>query len=1131
MALKPCRVLFVLSFLTCLQSHLLAQAPNNTCANATTLTVSGDCTPIQGDLFNASSTNVGCGNRRDVWYRFVLPSNSTFVTVTITPIAPTNINPNNVYVEMFNTRNCTLSGTAFGGCQNITQSRTYTGLMPDSVYYFRINTTQNTSSGVNSWKFNVCLTSNDTISNATTIVPGNTVDGNLFGVSADPSIPLGCGWGDPDDDVWYKFTAAYHNATITLSNIGDTLLKYGPMLQLYSGAPGALTPVSCGQGIINQASGLIPGDTYYVRVYSAVSGQAGFSLGTAGFRIAVSPSAPTMVTAGRMREVYKQTILSTVNTLADPWEITLGPDNKLWITESKGYRLYRMDPLSGARDTALDISRNSTFLLPGDTSFNCQFTVAGVANPQGGFAGMALHPQFLDPVSPKNYVYVSYVRSFVSQNDPYGRIFINRLARFTFDPVTGKLHSPVSLCDTLPGSNDHNSQRMIIGPVDGTYYLFYASGDMGAGQFSNRLRPNRAQDSLSYEGKILRFNLESDGEGGLDGWIPNDNPYNSGSFQSAVWAIGIRNNQGFAYDSTLDILYGSSHGPYSDDEINIIERRKNYGHPIVIGYAADNNYNGTTAGAPLTDNGGVSSCPEITNEQGEASLIYNYKDPLFSAYAAPEAQITNIWQTNPGNGGWPSEGWSGLDLYQHTLIPGWHKSLVAASLKWGRLVRLRLYAGGDSIAKIGAADTASYFGSINRFRDLALTADGKDIYVIMDRSATTSGPSFANPVIPACGGCVQKYSFIGYADVGGKSNIPPTINISAGIDNSVAPATTVTIDSENSHYWVPITGPDGDIVAEIYANGQTLGKVTTAFYKNSINKELRRRGYTRYLDRNITINAEFPPSSPVKVRFYITKEEYDRLAAEELSHINSLSDLMIHQNNDTCQSAISGITTMIGPDFRDAHDTLGFVLQVNNITSLSSFYFGADNITLPVNLLTFTGQYKNGASHLKWETSSEVNTDYFVVERSLPGGNFGETGKVVAKGSSNQKARYNYVDENIASLGAPYLLYRLKMVDKDGMYSYSQIVQIHLPEILTTIVNIFPNPANHTTTLSITSPRDQRVTWQVVDNTGRTVLSSREQVRKGNTRIIIDLSAVPAGNYFLRVNGQYVNSVQKLQKL
>src|SRR5690606_36228838 len=134
--------------------------------------------------------------------------------------------------------------------------------------------------------------------------------------------------------------------------------------------PGALTSISCGQGIINQASGLIPGNTYYVRVYSAGAGQAGYSAATAGFRIAVSPSSSTMVTAGRMREVYKQTILSTVNTLADPWEVTYGPDNKLWITESKGYRLYRMDPVTGARDTALDISLYSRFLSGDDTVFN-----------------------------------------------------------------------------------------------------------------------------------------------------------------------------------------------------------------------------------------------------------------------------------------------------------------------------------------------------------------------------------------------------------------------------------------------------------------------------------------------------------------------------------------------------------------------------------------------------------------------------------------------------------------------------------------------------------------------------------------------------------------------------------------
>jgi glucose/arabinose dehydrogenase len=67
----------------------------------------------------------------------------------------------------------------------------------------------------------------------------------------------------------------------------------------------------------------------------------------------------------------------------------------------------------------------------------------------------------------------------------------------------------------------------------------------GAGQFANRLRPNNAQNPASYEGKILRFNTVSDGDAGAAAWIPNDNPY---SATSAIWSIGIRNNQGFAYN-------------------------------------------------------------------------------------------------------------------------------------------------------------------------------------------------------------------------------------------------------------------------------------------------------------------------------------------------------------------------------------------------------------------------------------------------------------------------------------------------------------------------------------------------------------------------------------------------------
>jgi len=450
-----------------------------------------------------------------------------------------------------------------------------------------------------------------------------------------------------------------------------------------------------------------------------------------------------------------------------------------------------MDPSTGAKTTVLDISQGSTWLPPPSDSLNVQFSSAQNPWPQGGLAGLAIHPGFLDG-SGHDYVYVSYVHRYLGGAAPTGRFFRNKLVRFTYNSGTGKLESPVVLCDTLPGSNDHNSQRIIIAPVTkgGTNYLFYAQGDMGAGQFDNRLRTNNAQNPASYEGKILRFNLESDGDAGAAAWIPNDNPY---SATSAVYSIGIRNNQGFAYDTALNILYGASHGPYSDDEINIIEPFRNYGHPLIEGFV-DGNYNGNSAqgtntsisaGAPWTDNSGVSACPPVGNETANKTAIDAsgnglYKDPLFSAYAAPQGTVTSIWQTNPANGGWPTEAWSGVDLYTHTLIPGWKKSLVAASLKWGRLVRLRLNAAGTATAPANSvSDTISYFNSQNRFRDLAFSPNGKDIFVIMDNSSTTSGPGNANPTVPQCAGWVQKYTFLGYNDVAGKSSIPTSIDVTA----------------------------------------------------------------------------------------------------------------------------------------------------------------------------------------------------------------------------------------------------------------------------------------------------------------------------------------------------------------
>ena len=1107
---------------------------NDDCSGATALT--SGVTNSSGTVWAATASSgipAGCATGSpddDVWY--AITPIGTNLSVSLSSIG-SNLSSSGAMIQVFSGSCGSLTSVACGTTSlstSVTSGNTYY----IRVYSFGTGSIGGTSAGS---AFSITATAasapgNDDCSAATTLTMGATnSSGTVWLASASAGIPVGCASGDPDDDVWYKFTATATNASIVLSAVGSNLATSGTRMQLFSGACGSLTSVACAGTSTMYVTGLTVSSVYYIRVYSSGTGSIGGTSSGSVFSITVSvpssPSSTNVPSSSRMNEVFQQTVLSGINLLNDPWEVTYGPDGFLWVTEAKGYKVYRIDPVTGVKIIVLDISQGASgYLTPAEhTAFNVQFTTSQNPWPQGGFAGLAIHPKFMDAITPQNYIYISYVYKYDSTSSITngGVFFRNSVVRFTYNTSTGKLESPVALCDTIPGSSDHNSQRMIIVPVSGTNYLFYGAGDMGSGQFANQYRPNKAQNSNSYEGKILRFNLEADADAGtLDKWIPNDNPYN-GASQSAVWCIGIRNNQGFAYDTTTGTLYGSSHGPYSDDEINIIQQAKNYGHPLVIGYAADGNYNTSTAGSPNT----TSSCPMITDEVAAAAAIPNYKDPLFSAYPQTQAIIHNIWLTNPGNGGWPSEGWSGLDIYKHTLIPGWKNSLVPCSLKWGRVLRLKLGPSANTIIPTNGADTISYFGSTNRFRDVSFAPNGKDMYVIMDKSATTSGPSAGNPIVPACGGCVVKYSFLGYADASGKSSIPTAIDVTAGSPNACSTGTTVTIDNSNNSIWVPITGPDGNIMAEIYANGNNLGTVTSSFYTNS--GPIRIRNSNHYLDRNITITPQIQPSSTVRIRLYISKAEFDALDADPSSGVNAITDLKILKNSDACGPVMSSATTLIPPTYAEAHGTNGYVLQ-GDITSFSSFYFSNANLILPLHLLTFSGSLQNNATLLEWETANEINTAQFIIERSTDGRNFTQIGVVAAAGNNSNTNRYSFTDYDATRQSSSILYYRLKITDRDGAYAYSKVVIISLPYITGT-VTVFPNPVLKVMKVTITTAVEGKTKWSLVDNTGRVIIQNSAWLKKGDNNLDINLGSLSAGVYYLNVSGAGIDQKVKLEKL
>lgn len=241
-----------------------------------------------------------------------------------------------------------------------------------------------------------------------------------------------------------------------------------------------------------------------------------------------------ILTSSKAQITLDSTLLDTTTIITGldiPWEIQWGPDDWIWVTERYG-RLSRIDPNRGTQEVLLDIS--SIVHQVGES----------------GLLGMVLHPDFA--TTPQVFIVYTYRDNNNS--------FKERLVRYEYNAAAASLQNPLILLDNIPAANIHDGARLLILP-DQT--LLMTTGDA-----SNQSLP---QNINSLNGKILRLNL--------DGSIPADNPISG----SPIWTWGHRNPQGL-YAGPNGIIYSSEHGPANDDEMNIIEKGRNYGWPNVEGY-------------------------------------------------------------------------------------------------------------------------------------------------------------------------------------------------------------------------------------------------------------------------------------------------------------------------------------------------------------------------------------------------------------------------------------------------------------------------------------------------------------------------------------------------------------------
>ena len=182
--------------------------------------------------------------------------------------------------------------------------------------------------------------------------------------------------------------------------------------------------------------------------------------------------------------------------------------------------------------------------------------------------------------------------------------------------------------------------------------------------------------------------------------------------------------------------------------------------------------------------------------------------------------------------------------------------------------------------------------------------------------------------------------------------------------------------------------------------------------------------------------------------------------------------------------------------------------------------------SLPIELLSFDAEPDNSIVKLSWATSTEVNNDFFTVERSKDARIFEVVGIVDGAGNSNMLRTYRLYDKT-PNKGTSY--YRLKQTDYDGVSTYSDVVTVKMDASIDGI-SVYPNPVTGSGYLVFNSTIKSTASITIHDVSGRKILSKDFVVNKGNNTISLDADNLTQGMYFLTFENGSENTTVKFVK-
>ncbi len=185
--------------------------------------------------------------------------------------------------------------------------------------------------------------------------------------------------------------------------------------------------------------------------------------------------------------------------------------------------------------------------------------------------------------------------------------------------------------------------------------------------------------------------------------------------------------------------------------------------------------------------------------------------------------------------------------------------------------------------------------------------------------------------------------------------------------------------------------------------------------------------------------------------------------------------------------------------------------------------------TVPVTLSNFDALLNSKSVFCNWKTMQEINSNHFTIERSSDAINYIDIGRVIASGNSSTPIQYSFIDQSPFSTRNEYLYYRLKIVNNDGSFAYSNTVRVKLK--YNPSLTIYPNPVSDQLLVSFNSLTSEKAVITISDQIGRRIFEQEILIRRGNNSFALSTSRLALGVYYLSLTGREKRSIRFIKTI